>query len=135
MAAHGGVAARDIGERRRLPVGATAGSGARVIRSERDEAKVRRVLDGAAPLHRDPPKAAVAREGGTAVTRAFMTEALPDADQPRQRAADLIEATPTQVGNGFSAVPRNEAEIVGSAKEKADMSTLTWQGERGRRGA
>ena len=92
------------------------------IRSECDEAEVRLALSDAAPLYRDAPEAAAAREGGTAIIRTFMAEALPDADQPRcQRAADLIEATLTQVGSSFSTVPRTEAEIVGFADEMADM--------------
>ena len=92
------------------------------IRSECDEAEVRLALDDAAPLYRDAPEATAAREGGTTIMRAFMAEALPAADDARrQRAADLIEATMTQVGSGFSAVPRTAAEIAAFADEMADM--------------
>ena len=92
------------------------------IRSECDEADVRLALGDAAPLYRHAPEAAAAREGGTAIIRAFMTEALPQAKElQRQKAADLIEATLMQVGSSFSAVPRTEGEIVDFAEEMADM--------------
>lgn len=92
------------------------------IRSECDEAEVRLALDDAAPLYRDAPEASAAREGGTTIMRAFMAEALPAADDARrQRAADLIEATLTQVGSEFSATSRTAAEIAAFADDMADM--------------
>lgn len=92
------------------------------IRSECDEAEVRLALTDAAPLYRDAPETAAAREEGTAIIRAFMTDALPRADEMRrQRAADLIEATLTQVGSSFSAAMRTGEEIATFADEMADM--------------
>lgn len=92
------------------------------IRSECDEAEVRLALSDAAPLYRDEPEAAAAREGGTVIVRTFMAKALPTADDAqRARAADLIEATLMQVGSNFSAVPRKQEEIAAFADDMADM--------------
>ncbi len=63
-----------------------------------------------------------ARAGGSDVIRAFMNEALPAADNGARRlAADLIEATLTQVGRSFSETERSEAEIATFAEAMADM--------------
>ena len=92
------------------------------LRSECDEAEVRLALGDAAPLYRDAPEAAAAREGGTAIIRAFMAEALPDADQPPAPASGGADRGDADAGRQrLSAVPRTEAEIVGFAEEMADM--------------
>lgn len=92
------------------------------IRSECDEAEVRLALSDAAPLYRDEPEAAAARESGTMIVRTFMAQVLPTADDAqRARTADLIEATLMQVGSSFSAVPRTQDEIAAFADEMADM--------------
>ena len=92
------------------------------LQSECDEAEVRTALGDAAPLYRDAPEADAARATGSKVIRQFMAEVLPDADGASVTvAADLIEATLTQVGSAFSDVPRSDAEISVFADAMADM--------------
>jgi AcrR family transcriptional regulator len=92
------------------------------LRSECEEADVRTALGDAAPLYRDAPEADAARESGSLVIRNFIEEALPGADEPTVAlAADLIEATLTQVGSRFSETPRSDEEIAAYAKGMADM--------------
>jgi AcrR family transcriptional regulator len=92
------------------------------LRSECEEAQVRIALGDAAPLYRDAPEAGAAREGGSAVIRAFLAEVLPHADAAARRlTADLIEASLTQVGSSFSEIGRSDEEIVRFAEAMADM--------------
>lgn len=92
------------------------------LRSECDEAEVRIALGDAAPLYRDAPEAAAARDAGSRTIRAFLREALPAAeDAAVALAADLVEATLTEVGSGFSRAPRGEEEIAAYADAMADM--------------
>jgi AcrR family transcriptional regulator len=92
------------------------------LRSECEEAEVRTALGDAAPLYRDAPEADTAREAGSHIIRDFMGEALPGADACTvSLAADLIEATMTQVGSSFSEVPRTDEEISAYADAMADM--------------
>lgn len=92
------------------------------LKSECEEAQIRIALGDAAPLYRDAPEAKEAREGGSAVILNFIAEILPDiATSQRQRVADLIEATLTQVGSSFSEVARKDEEIAAFADAMADM--------------
>lgn len=92
------------------------------IRSECDEAGVRKALDDAAPLYRSAPEAHEAVKAGAAVMRAFMREVLPDvaADQ-RALAISLIETTIWSVGKSYSEASRTPAEIEAFAEGMADM--------------
>jgi len=90
--------------------------------SECEEAQVRVALGDAAPLYRDAPEAAAAREDGTRIIGAFIDEALPGVDPARRRlTAALIEDTMTQVGSSFSQTDRTAAEIASYAEAMADM--------------
>jgi len=92
------------------------------LRSECDEAGVRMALGDAAPLYRDAPEADEIRAGSSQIICDFIREALPRADlQTVELVADLIEATLTQVGSGFSETPRSDEEIATYADAMADM--------------
>lgn len=92
------------------------------LRSECEEADVRTALGDAAPLYRDAPEADAARASGSLVIRDFLGEALPDADELTVAlAADLIEATLTQVGSSYSEAQRTDEEIAAYADAMADM--------------
>jgi AcrR family transcriptional regulator len=92
------------------------------LRSECEEADVRTALGDAAPLYRDAPEADAARASGSLVIRDFIEEALPGAkDSTLSLAANLIEATLTQVGSHFSETFRSTKEIETYADGMADM--------------
>lgn len=92
------------------------------IQSECDEAEVRTALADAAPLYRDAPETAEAREAGSNVILAFLQEALPARpDHQVEQVAQLLEMTLTQVGSSFSATKRSQAEIAMLAESMADM--------------
>lgn len=92
------------------------------IQSECDEAEVRTALADAAPLYRDAPETAQAREAGSSVILAFLVEALPErSHQQVEQAAHLIELTLTQVGSRFSGTARSQAEVAEFADSMADM--------------
>ncbi|WKA29529.1 TetR family transcriptional regulator [Bradyrhizobium roseum] len=92
------------------------------LHSECQEAEVRTALGDAAPLYRDAPEAHAVRTSGSYVIRDFLTEALPGANARKVAlAADLIEATLTQVGRSFSEAERSEEEIAAYADAMADM--------------
>jgi AcrR family transcriptional regulator len=98
------------------------------LRSECEEAQVRIALADAAPLYRDAPEAGEARECGSVVIRDFVAGLIMDADPARQRlAADLVEATLTQVGASFSEVERSDEEIAAFADAMADMFCAYFQ--------
>jgi len=92
------------------------------LSSECDEAEVRIALGDAAPLYRDAPEADEIRAGSSQIIRDFIGEALPRVNsQTVELVADLIEATFTQVGSGFSETPRSDEEITRYADAMADM--------------
>jgi AcrR family transcriptional regulator len=92
------------------------------LRSECEEAAVRTALGDTAPLYRDAPEAVDAKAAGSHVIGCFISEILPHADASTvELAADLVEATLTQVGSSFSEVSRNDAEIVAYADAMAHM--------------
>ncbi len=92
------------------------------LQSECDEAQVRIALADAAPLYRDAPETGEAHAAGSSIICDFMGEALPNVDEAaRLLTADLIEATLTQVGSGFSQVERSQTEIEAYADAMADM--------------
>jgi len=92
------------------------------IRSECDEAKIRIALNDAAPLYRDAPEAKQARASAEHAVATFMREVLPDVTEAkRELAGDLITATLSKVGKGFSESPRTAAEIKAYAAAMADM--------------
>jgi AcrR family transcriptional regulator len=92
------------------------------LRSECEEADVRTALGDAAPLYRDAPEADAARASGSLVVRDFLGEFLPCVDaRAVALAADLIEATLTQVGSSFSGTERTDDEIAAYADAMADM--------------
>jgi AcrR family transcriptional regulator len=92
------------------------------LRSECEEAEVRTALGDAAPLYRDAPEADAARASGSLVICDFLGEFLPGMDaRAVALAADLIEATLTQVGSSFSEAERTDEEIAAYADAMADM--------------
>ncbi|BBC74017.1 TetR family transcriptional regulator [Altererythrobacter sp. B11] len=92
------------------------------LRSECEEAAVRQALGDAAPLYRDAPEAIDAQAAGSQVIHDFVGETLPGAKGTTvQLAADLLQATLTQVGSSFSETPRSEQEITAYATAMADM--------------
>jgi len=92
------------------------------VRSECEEAEVRKALSDAAPFYRDAPEAAAAREAGDRMLQAFMLELLPDAGEAkRAMAGDLVMATMSAVGQQFSETPRTDEEITAYAGALADM--------------
>ena len=92
------------------------------LRSECEEASVRVALNDAAPLYRDAPEAAEAREAGEHVFQHFMQEILPNAsDATRDLAGDLIATTFSAVGKDFSETSRTVTEIESYADAMADM--------------
>jgi AcrR family transcriptional regulator len=92
------------------------------LRSECEEAEVRIALGDAAPLYRDAPEADAAREAGSRVILDFVKEALPEVEpEQAELAANLIQATLTQVGSSFSEVRRSNEEIATYADAMSDM--------------
>jgi len=92
------------------------------IRSECDEAKVRIALNDAAPLYRDAPEAREARASAERALAAFMREVLPKAPAAkRELTSDLLVATLSRVGKGFSESARTPAEIKAFSAAMADM--------------
>jgi AcrR family transcriptional regulator len=92
------------------------------IRSECDEAKMRTALHDAAPLYRDAPEAKEAKASGERAMDAFMKEVLPKVSPAtRELAGELITATLSEVGKGFSETPRSAAEIRAYSAAMADM--------------
>jgi AcrR family transcriptional regulator len=92
------------------------------IRSECEEAPMRRALGDAAPLYRDAPEAKEARASGARKMQAFMREALPDASKAsRDLAGELIAATLSAVGKQFSERARTPEEIKAFSNAMADM--------------
>ncbi|MDQ7247388.1 TetR family transcriptional regulator [Dongia sedimenti] len=92
------------------------------IRSECDEAAVRRALEEAAPLYHESPEAKEAQVAAERSVDIFMRAALPDAsDATRARAGELIKTTLSTVGKAFSETPRTLAEIEAYAEALADM--------------
>ena len=92
------------------------------IRSECEEAQMRVALSDAAPLYRDAPEAKSARATGKRTLQTFMREALPHTPKAaRERAADLIGTTLSNVGKQFSESPHTPTEISVYADAMADM--------------
>jgi AcrR family transcriptional regulator len=92
------------------------------IRSECDEAEIRRALNDAAPLYRDAPEAQEARASGDRMFEVFMQEALPAVSEAtRALAGDLITTTLSAVGKDFSESPRAPEAIEAYAAAMADM--------------
>ena len=99
------------------------------VRSECDEAPVRLALNDAAPLYRDAPETAEAREAGARIFDTFVAEALPHAAPARRSlATGLIKTALSEVGSSFSAAPRTLPEIAAYADALADMlcAYLDW---------
>jgi len=92
------------------------------VRSECEEAEVRKALNDAAPFYRDAPEAAEARAGGDRMFKDFMHELLPHvADSKRALAGELVLSTMSAVGQEFSEVQRTDEEITAYADALADM--------------
>lgn len=92
------------------------------LRSECEEAEVRIALGDAAPLYRDAPEAIEVRASGSQVIHRFIRELLPAAPATTvECAANLLEATLSEVGSSFSEVSRTEEEITNYAAAMADM--------------
>ncbi|MTW11949.1 TetR family transcriptional regulator [Pseudoduganella eburnea] len=92
------------------------------VRSECEEAEVRKALNDAAPFYRDDPEATEARVGGERMFLAFMGEMLPDlGDAQRALASTLLMSTMSAVAQQFSEVPRTDEEITAYADALADM--------------
>jgi AcrR family transcriptional regulator len=92
------------------------------VRSECEEAPVRRALADAAPLYRDAPEAREMRAEGDRVFDSFILILLPGIpDGVREIAGELIITTLTAVGKEFSETPRTDEEIDVYAAAMADM--------------
>lgn len=92
------------------------------VRSECEEAEVRRALNDAAPFYRDAPEAIEIKAAGDRMLEAFMLEVLPGVSaSARAMAGDLVMATLSAVGQQFSETPRTDAEIDAYAAAMADM--------------
>ena len=92
------------------------------VRSECEEAVVRRALADAAPLYRDAPEAMEAKAAGKQAFDDFVAELLPDAnDAERRLRGDLVERTLSSVGASYSETERTPAEIEAFAEALADM--------------
>lgn len=111
-----------LSDRSRLPAERLRTLAQAFLRSECEEAEVRTALGDAAPLYRDAPEADAVRASGSHVIRNFLTDALPGVDARKVAlAADLIEATLTQVGSSFSEAERTNEEIAAYANAMGDM--------------
>jgi AcrR family transcriptional regulator len=98
------------------------------LRSECEEAEVRTALADAAPLYRDAPEVEEAQATGSRVIRGFIRETIPSADTNAiDLAAELIEATLTQVGSSFSETARTDGEIGTYAAAMAEMFVVYLQ--------
>lgn len=92
------------------------------IRSECEEASVRRALADAAPLYRDAPEADAARAAGSDLFAIFLVEILPDADPARRAiATEIVEMTLGQVGAAISERDPDEAALQAYADEMSAM--------------
>jgi len=92
------------------------------VRSECEEAEVRRALNDAAPFYRDAPEAIEIKAAGDRMLEAFMLEVLPGvSESARAMAGDLVMATLSAVGQQFSETPRTDPEIDAYAAAMADM--------------
>lgn len=92
------------------------------VRSECEEAQVRRALGDAAPLYRDAPEAAEAHAAAADIFRTFLRGALPNvAEEIRAIAGDLIKTSLSEIGARFSSAPRTPEEIDIYADALADM--------------
>ncbi|KQV25380.1 TetR family transcriptional regulator [Rhizobium sp. Root1203] len=92
------------------------------VRSECEEAPVRRALADAAPLYRDAPEAREMRAEGDRVFDSFILILLTGIpDGVRDIAGELIITTLTAVGKEFSETPRTDEEIDVYAAAMADM--------------
>jgi AcrR family transcriptional regulator len=92
------------------------------VRSECEEAPVRRALADAAPLYRDAPEAREMRAEGDRVFDSFILILLPGIpDGVREIAGELIITTLIAVGKEFSETPRTDEEIDVYAAAMADM--------------
>lgn len=92
------------------------------LRSECEEAELRRALHDAAPLYRDTPEAQEGRASPYEGVEVFMQELLPKTPQAdRALACSLITTTLSTVGKHFSEESRTPAEIQRYADAMADM--------------
>jgi AcrR family transcriptional regulator len=92
------------------------------VRSECEEAAMRRALDDAAPDYRDAPEAAEPQLASSRVFRDFLFEALPGtAESTRLRAGEIIAMALSDIGERISERSRPEAAIQDDADALADM--------------
>jgi AcrR family transcriptional regulator len=92
------------------------------VRSECEEAAMRRALDDAAPDYRDAPEAAEPQLAGSRVFRDFLREALPGTAEPdRLRAGEIIAMTLGEVGERISEQACTEETLQDYADALADM--------------
>lgn len=92
------------------------------VRSECEEAAMRRALDHAAPDFRDAPEAAEPQLAGSRVFQDFLHAALPGTAEPdRLRAGEIIALALSEVGKRLSERPCSEAAMQDDADALADM--------------
>jgi AcrR family transcriptional regulator len=92
------------------------------VRSECDEAPVRRALADAAPLYRDAPEARELRAEGDQIFDSFILDLLPGIPAGvSEIAGELIITTLTAVGKEFSEAPRTDGQVDVYAAAMADM--------------
>lgn len=92
------------------------------LRSECEEAAIRRALADSAPLYRDAPEARAAREETDRMFDAFIEQLLPDIPEPeRDLAGEMIASTLSSVGKDLSRSARSEQEIDRFGSAMADM--------------
>jgi AcrR family transcriptional regulator len=92
------------------------------VRSECEEAAMRRALDAAAPAYRAAPEAAEPQMAGQEAFQNFLRAALPDlAEADRLRAGEMIAVTLSALGEHISEQARPEAAMQADADALADM--------------
>jgi AcrR family transcriptional regulator len=90
------------------------------VRSECEEAAMRRALDDAAPAYRTAPEAAEPQMAGQDVFQIFLREALPGLTEAvRLRAGEMIAMALSEVGERLSERHRTDAAL--HAEALADM--------------
>ena len=92
------------------------------VRSECEEAAMRRALDEAAPAYRDAPEAAAPTLASTLAFQGFLREALPNLAEPNlQVAGRMIAMTLGEIGERLSEEAWSDGALQGHVAALADM--------------
>ncbi|MAM76919.1 MAG: TetR family transcriptional regulator [Tistrella sp.] len=111
-----------LSDTRRTPADRLRDLATTFLRSECEEAAIRRALDDAAPLYRDAPEAQAARARVNDALAAFMREALPEADDARRAlTGEVIMRTLKSVGKDYSETPQSPAAVEAFGQALGEM--------------